>query len=277
VFKFLKNHYSTILIVVSIVVALVAWLKPYNFEHRAIEFSVLQGALLVPTSDLNTISFIYNDEILPNLITTEINIKNSGSVPFTEEDFVKGLQIDFPDDVRVIDFEINKIQPKVDISFFMQDLYIERVDVNSLNFSPILFNQGDIYKISVVSTRENLFSSTTAYLRSEINFLYEIFGVSRIEERDEIKTNYQKQSDAREDLGDLIFLYSMIGCLVLLIGVWAFYLLKTERGREVLSKHEAREEKDWGDYFAISFLILMFGFLLYKTIEIVYLVYFLEI
>lgn len=208
-----------------IVLPILFWLYPSGVEKRNIEIAVTKNAELIAGPSVvndSLLEFRYNGDKVSNLISTKIRIKNSGNKPILEEDFVEGLTILFPDNVKIISYKLSQVQPITNLSLYQQEFITQ--EKNRIKFVPVLVNSGDIFDIDILTT-ENLqpklqtltsglqdplsdifdlgnspVSEYIKYKKGDIQLSYKIYGISKIDEVSKISTNAEKRIEAREDL-----------------------------------------------------------------------------
>jgi hypothetical protein len=257
--------------VLALVVAFLSWLYPLTTEKRELSVAVRQNVEI--TADVNisqndSLEFLFNGERVQNLVSTKIRFKNTGNQPIVEADFVQGLRVVFPDDTRIIKYEIVQAQPLQNFSLFQQG-FVTILNPNQLNFIPALINPGEVFDLNVLSTRYNG-TDELASLSDDLDFEYKIFGISNLNKVKEIKTNGELQFAARESFKEvtskLLNLAVVFGGFFLLILVFIEVIKMwqtTHKDKRILSPETTQSLASaflwvfWG--LIIGFVCLLIG------------------
>ena len=191
---------ATLAIIIPSIIAMLIWLYPLSQEKRGLDVSVSQNVELNASPALSkngSLVFTYNGEQVPNLVSTKIRIKNSGSLPINKEDFIQALTILFPTDTRIINQTIIQVEP---LTNFQQG-FIEKKNNNQLAFTPVLINPEEIFDIDILTTREGFNEGeVSSYETEDIKFEHKIYGISRLNYVSEIETNNERQIIARQKI-----------------------------------------------------------------------------
>ena len=205
----------------AIIIAVLAWIKPFQSDKREITYSLNENINLTADPSISkdgSLEFLYKEEKVQNIISTKLRLKNTGNQPVQESDFINDLTISFPESTRIINYQLVQAQPNSEPSLFQQG-FLKKEKENKLNFKPVLINPGEIFDIDILSTRDNLGDlQNISYLENEIKLSYKIYGISRLNSVSEIKTNLDKKSEAQEFIGKYkTLLFFIFGTYVVLI------------------------------------------------------------
>lgn len=202
--EFFRSNLVLIIPIIFGILALFAWLHPFNSERISLVVSINQNVELKSNSNLSKngyVEFIYNGQRVQNLISTRIRFKNDGNKPLEKSDFIKGIDIIFPKGTRIVNETIIQTQPLVNSTISSQEL-ISGVSDNQLTFIPILINPDDIFDLDILTTRDGVNSESLSYGPDQIILDYKIYNISKIEKLLDIKTNAEKRTEARQGLSD---------------------------------------------------------------------------
>lgn len=178
---------------------------------------------------MGTLDFLYNGEKVPNLISTKIRLRNSGSIPIEANDFKSDFLISFPISSRIISMSILQTQPLHEFSTALQGT-LHNVTINTLGFKPLLINPGEIFDIDILSTREMpLNSKDLAYKAEEIQTDFNIYGISKLRQVSSIKTNAERKIEANDSVKEILkitFLYLRAAIIVSVFVLILIFLSK---------------------------------------------------
>jgi len=201
---FAKSTLTVIGILTGTLIAFFAWIHPFKAESRALEVSFPQNVKLFATPEKlqkGSLQFIYQGSSVQNLVYTKIRFHNNGNVPLEKQDFIKGVEIDFPLDTQIISLNLSQAQPTS--HFELDQGVVNKISSTQLNFVPELINPGEVLDLDVISTRFGVEDQKITYDPSEINLKYEIYGISKINVVSNILTDAEKKAQAQEKLNNI--------------------------------------------------------------------------
>jgi len=252
--NFLKNPNNIIVIltVLAVVFAAGAWLKPFSADKKSLDVAITQNLELLASQNISkdeSLEFRYGGQKISSLISTKIRIKNTGNQPIQQSDFIEGLGIIFPSNVKIVNYKLTQIQFLKTEYVFSSD-FITKENDNELKFIPTLINPGEIFDLDVLITPNKpeyvkeikyeqqdsgLFATPSEqinpengqkikYNQQDIKFKYQIYGIGKINQVSKIIPNIEKKSDASQTLIGLlklvvflILLFSIMISIVILI------------------------------------------------------------
>jgi len=269
---FIKNYSALLFTLVAVLIALGAWFYPFRSEKISLSLASSENVALSPDPEITkagSLEFLYNDEKVPNLISTKFRIKNSGNEPLQEKDFLNGFNIVFPEDSKIISYQLTQIQPHGKYNLFQQNFLNKKSDFE-LSFNPSLLNAGDIFDIDVLTTRSKQFEDRVGYFPEEIKYDYQIIGISQINEVSNIETNFEKQTEAKQEFSKIMKVVGVFAAMFLLNFISSKLFPKREKRIE-----EPRKKSDPFYFNLVFFSIIALGVLVYG-LRIAYFAWFLS-
>jgi len=267
------------------IIAVLAWVFPFNAEKRALNYSIEQNVQLLATFEKleqGSLQFTYQGQNVPNLVAVKIRFKNSGNQPLKKDEFGQGLKIIFPTDTKIIKYALVQAQP-----FKSQEIsqnQIQKVGEQGLLFLPEFINPGEIFDLDIITTRYNLVNRTAIYDSNQIKLDYRIYGVSKINFYSSLPTNTERKVRAQEKVHNATELIShplsriaILGVLLLLIPrlLLLDFLQKNDSAGKLLSHPMTKSVVSILTFLLVyGSFVVVFG---YQIFSIVYDAWFLPI
>lgn len=205
----IDSKYSIfILSFVTLIIALFAWLFP-KYEYREIKIGLMSNIQIINISnniDKKDLTFYFKDKPIENLTYIKIRFKNTGTQPFTKENFIKDIQILLPKEMEIIDY---KEIPQGIIN-------IKKIDNNILSFNSELINPKDIIDLELLVNNRD-----TPLLLSNIKIDGRIFGVNTLQIKDQ---QLLSEEEEKSQITGIILMFFIFLPLVLLPLSGMFYL-----------------------------------------------------
>ncbi|MBP9714955.1 MAG: hypothetical protein KBD52_00485 [Candidatus Pacebacteria bacterium] len=211
-----------VITILGLVIAFFAWVSPFGIDRKSLSYSINQSIELIARDNIskeNSLELRYNGEKIYNLVSTKIRIKNTGNQPILGSDFIEGLSVIFPSNVKIVNYNASQVQ-------FIKTEYpqslIKESD-NQLKFVPVLINPEEIFELNVIITIEEndaklksleeylekedngLFDflndnsqigQDIEYNKEEIEITYKIYGVSKLIKVSEIMSNTERKKSS---------------------------------------------------------------------------------
>lgn len=267
-----NKHYNIINTIIAIIVVLIAigaWIFPFNNEKRALDI------FLAKNIDIKADSPVYGPDLLEltfkgkkvyGLVSTKIRLQNSGTEFLKEADFNNGISILFPKNFKVVSFTFNQVQPEKDVGTFSAGLvkFDGSTTSNRILLIPKLLNPGDIYDLNVITIQND--DLIKNFNLSDIKFDYQIYGISKINFVPKIDTNKEKSFTAQVKLKKLIIPVLIELFLVILLFILGYY-------RRSFGSRYTFPYKN----FLIIFTGLPLLFIIYQIVHLLINAYFLEL
>lgn len=248
-------------LLITSAIALASWLYPLGQQKRALDVSVSQNVELTASPALSksgALRFTYNDQQVPNLVSTKIRLKNSGGVPIQKGDFIANLDVSFPNDTRIVNYSLTQTQPLKDTRSIQQGV-LEKRDNNHLLFTPVLINPNEVFDIDILTTREGFRETQSlSYHPDEISFDYKIYGITSIHRVPKIETNAERHTISRQTVDGWIAKIPIALVVILLFGLAISYITSLPK-RLKNTNEPSKQGSKTGETI---FFIVMWGFIL---------------
>ena len=154
-----KSLFTGVFLVLPIIIALLQWLYPINFEKRDVTFSLIshiERLNLDDTEDIEKVKVFFDGQEIFNLSYTKYRIFNTGTLPIAPQDYIENLIILLPDGVNILNA---KIEP----SSIMNGVVKEG---NKIVLDKDLINPEEFFDIEITSS--GLFDPLEANLEGRV-------------------------------------------------------------------------------------------------------------
>lgn len=199
-----NQYIKSLIAIVAIVIALLAWFYPRSTEIKNIKVGLITNIQPINISDSikkEDFVLLYKEKKINNLNYLKFQIKNNGSIPLIKEDFKQDIEIIFPETAELINYEI---KPLI--------LNVTKKEKNILSFNSELLNPNDAVELVVLlDNNGELINPNNIILNGRVVGIKNL-ALKNFKE-DEILSDDEKRISARNDIKKGAF------AILLLIGI----------------------------------------------------------